>query len=218
MVLIVTIFQGIRAKKTPKILKTAIGMVKVCEPYPIGLWGAAIKNIAQKMMFEVINSTFFTQKTHFKSSLKFFLLFKLDLKWVFTVKKLSFWLQTSLSELNFWLPPLWGQLGLAYPLRLKGVKSADFYPPNSRFPYFFGFVWLGCLEILVLAMPVSLEAIAVKKSPKIPLWNFWTFFFFFFQMAIDRVKMIFQTPNKASHASNIINIWFLMKNRYPKKY
>ena len=119
----------------------------------------------------------------------------------FTVKKLSFWLQTSLSEPNFWLPPLWGQLGLAHPLRLRGVKSADFYPPNSRFRYFFVFFWLGCLEILVLAMPESLEAIAVKKSPKMPLWIFWTFFFLFFfflffQMAVDRIKMIFQTPNK----------------------
>ena len=84
----------------------------------------------------------------------------------FTVKKLSFWLQTSLSEPNFWLAPLWGQLGMAHPLRLTGVKSADFYPPNSRFWYFLGFFWLGYLEILVLAMPKSLEAIAVKKSPK----------------------------------------------------
>ena len=56
----------------------------------------------------------------------------------------------------------------------------------------FCFFLNGCLEILVLAMPESLEAIAVKKSPKMPLWNFWTFFSFF-QMAVDRVKMIFQT-------------------------
>ena len=70
--------------------------------------------------------------------------------------------------------PLWGPLGLAHPLRLRGVKSADFYPPNSRFQYFFGFFWLGCLEILVLAMLESLEAIAVKKSLKMPLWIFFT--------------------------------------------
>ena len=94
----------------------------------------------------------------------------------FTVKKLSFWLQTSLSEPNFWLAPLWGQLGMAYPLRLTGVKSADFYPPNSRFWYFFWFFWLGCLEILVLSMPINLEAISVQKSLKMPLWNFWTLF------------------------------------------
>ena len=98
----------------------------------------------------------------------------------FTAKKLSFWLQTSLSEPYFWLAPLWVQLGMAHPLRLTGVKSADFYPPNSRFWYFFGFFWLGCLEILVLAMPESLEAMSVQKSPKMPLWNFLTFFDFFF--------------------------------------
>ena len=51
---------------------------------------------------------------------------KLDLNWLFCIKKLSFWLQTSVSEPNFCLPPLWGQLGLADPLRLRGVKSADF--------------------------------------------------------------------------------------------
>ena len=134
----------------------------------------------------------------------------------FTVKKLSFWLQTSLSEPNFWLPPLWGQLGLAHPLRLRGVKSADFYPPNSRFRYFFGFFWLGCLEILVLAMPVSLEAIAVKKSPKIPLWNFWTFFSFFFQMAVDRVKMIFQTPNKGLTCFKHYKFLIFDEKSYPK--
>jgi hypothetical protein len=49
------------------------------------------------MIFEAINSTFFTQKTHFKSSLKRRKNFKLDLKWVFWGKKLNLWLQTSLS-------------------------------------------------------------------------------------------------------------------------
>ena len=136
----------------------------------------------------------------------------------FTLSKLSFWLQTSLSEPNFWLPPLWGQLGLAHPLRLRGVKSADFYPPNSRFRYFFGFFWLGCLEILVLAMPVSLEAIAVKKSPKIPLWNFWTFFFFFFQMAVDCVKMIFQTPNKGLTCFKHYKFLIFDEKQLPQKF
>ena len=139
----------------------------------------------------------------------------------FTVKKLSFWLQTSLSEPNFWLAPLWGQLGMAYPLRLTGVKSADFYPPNSRFWYFFGFFWLGCLEILVLAMAESLEAIAVKKSPKMPLWIFWTFFFFFFfffQTAVDRVKMIFQTPNKGLICFKHYKFLIFDEKQLPKKF
>ena len=136
----------------------------------------------------------------------------------FTVKKLSFWLQTSLSEPNFWLPPLWGQLGLADPLRLRGVKSADFYPPNSRFRYFFGFFWLGCLEILVLAMPESMEAIAVKKSPKMPLWNFLTFFSLFFQMAVDRVKMIFQTPNKGLTCFKHYKFLIFDEKQLPQKF
>mgnify|MGYP005666914267 CR=1 FL=1 len=140
----------------------------------------------------------------------------------FTVKKLSFWLQTSLSEPNFWLAPLWGQLGMAYPLRLTGVKSADFYPPNSHFWYFFGFFWLGCLEILVLSMPESLEAIAVKKSPKMPLWIFWTFFFLFFlffsKMAVDRVKMIFQTPNKGSTCFKHHKFLNFDEKKYPQNF
>ena len=136
----------------------------------------------------------------------------------FTLSKLSFWLQTSLSEPNFWLPPLWGQLGLADPLRLRGVKSADFYPPNSRFRYFFGFFWLGCLEILVLAMPESMEAIAVKKSPKMPLWNFLTFFSLFFQMAVDRVKMIFQTPNKGLTCFKHYKFLIFDEKKLPKNF
>ena len=132
---------------------------------------------------------------------------------------MSFWLQTSLSEPNFWLAPLWGGLGMAVQLRLTGVKSAYFYPPNSRFQYFLGVFWLGCLEILSLSMPISLEALSVQKSPKVPLWNFLTFFDFFFlfsKRAVDRVKIIFQTPKKAAHASNIINFWILMKKNTPK--
>ena len=35
-----------------------------------------------------------------------------------------------------------------------------------------------------------------KKSQKISKWHFWTFFSSFFQMAVDHVKMIFQTPKK----------------------
>ena len=39
-------------------------------------------------------------------------------------------------------------------------------------------------------MPESLEAIAVKKSPKMPLWKFSTFFdFFFSKTPVDRVKI-----------------------------
>ena len=48
-------------------------------------------------------------------------------------------------------------------------------------------------------MPESLEAIAVKKDQKCHFeffGLFFSFFFFFFQTAVDRVKMIFQTPNK----------------------
>ena len=136
-------------------------------------------------------------------------------------KKLSFWLQTSLSEPNFWLAPLWGQLGVAVPLRLTGVKSANFYGPNSRFRYFFGFFWLGCLEILVLSMPESLEAIAVKKSPKMPLWNFLTFsdfFFFFSKMAVDRVKMIFQTPNKGGTSFKNYKFLIFDEKQLPQKF
>ena len=77
-----------------------------------------------------------------------------------------------------------------------GSNQLTFTLRTPVFDIFLGCFWLGCLEILLLAMLVSLEALAVKKSPKIPLWNFWTFFSFFFQMAVDCVKMIFQTPNK----------------------
>ena len=106
---------------------------------------------------------------------------------------MSFWLQTSLSEPNFWLPTLWGQLGLAHPLRLRGVKSADFYPPNSRFQYFLGF--------FLAWMPWNISTINAWKpgshcsQKKVQKCHFEIFglFSFFFQTA---VKMTFQTPNK----------------------
>ena len=106
-----------------------------------------------------------------------FFFFKLDLKWRFCIKKVSFWLQTSLSEPNFWLAPLWGGLGMVVQLRLTGVKSAYFYPPNSRFRYWFEVLWLGCLKILVLSMPESLEAIQSKKSKNDTLIFFTEFWF-----------------------------------------
>ena len=69
---------------------------------------------------------------------------------------------------------------MAVQLRLTGVKSAYFNPLNSRFCYFCGFLWLGCLQMLVLLMPESLEAIAVKKKSKNPTLKFLDFFFLFF--------------------------------------
>ena len=102
------------------------------------------------------------------------------------------------------------------------LKSADFYPPNPRFRYFFGFFWLGCLEILVLSMPISLEAMSVQKSPKMPLWKFltffWLFFFLFSKMAADRVKMIFQTPKKGSTCFKHHKFLNFDKKKYPQKF
>ena len=114
----------------------------------------------------------------------------------FTVKKLSFWLQTSLSEPNFWLAPLWGQLGMADPLRLTGVKSADFYPPNSRFWYFLGFFLAWMPWNISTSNGWKPGSHCSQKKSKNATLNFLDFFFFFFQTAVDRVKMIFQTPNK----------------------
>ena len=140
----------------------------------------------------------------------------------FTVKKLSFWLQTSLSEPNFWLAPLWGQLGMAYPLRLTGVKSADFYPPNSRFWYFFGFFWLGCLEILVCTSnawkPGSHVSPKKSKNATLKCFDFFDFFFLFSKMAVDRIRMIFQTPNKGSTCFKHHKFLNFDEKKYPQNF
>ena len=77
--------------------------------------------------------------------------------------QIGFYLSLFISNYSY------AQISTAEQLRLKGVKSAVFYPRNSRFRYFFGLFWLRCLEILLLSMPESMEAIAVQKSPKMPL-------------------------------------------------
>ena len=67
-------------------------------------------------------------------------------------------------------------------------------------------------------MPESMEAIAVKKSPKMPLWNFLTFFSLFFQMAVDRVKMIFQTPNKGLTCFKHYKFLIFDEKKLPKNF
>jgi hypothetical protein len=124
---------------------------------------------------------------------------------------LGFWLQTSLSEPNFWLAPLWDRLGMADPLRLRGVKSADFYPLNSRFWYSFGVFWLGCLEILVLSMPESHFSQKNPKNATLKFFDFFWLFFLFSKMAIDCVKMMFQSPNKGGTC-------FKHEKKQPKKF
>ena len=76
---------------------------------------------------------------------------------------------------------------MAVQLRLTGVKSAYFYPPNSCCRYFFGFLWLGCLKILVLSMPESLEAIAVQKVQK-------CHFEFFYRILVPQTFKLTQYP------------------------
>ena len=136
----------------------------------------------------------------------------------FTPKKLSFWLQTSLSGPNFWLPPLWGQLGMADPLRLRGVKSADFYPPNPRFWYFFGFflAWMPWNTSTINAYK-PWSHVSPKKSKNATL-TFFDFFFLFSKMALDRVKMIFQTPNKGSTCFKHHKFLNFDEKKYPQNF
>ena len=109
----------------------------------------------------------------------------------------------------FWHPwHPWGRIHIDLKKILSNpAVSADFYPLGSGFPYFF---WLGCLEILLLSMPKSMEAITVQKS-KNATW--YLFLIFFPKTPLDQVKMVFI---HLTNASNIIT--FLMKNSYPKNF
>ena len=111
-----------------------------------------------------------------------------------------------------------GPIGLGWPTQIEGGQISWLLASELPFSIFFGFFWLGCLEILVLAMPESMEAIAVKKSPKMPLWNFLTFFSLFFQMAVDRVKMIFQTPNKGLTCFKHYKFLIFDEKKLPKNF
>ena len=113
-----------------------------------------------------------------------------------------------------------GPIGLGWPTQIEGGGSNQltFSLRTPVFDIFLVFFWLGCLEILVLAMPESMEAIAVKKSPKMPLWNFLTFFSLFFQMAVDRVKMIFQTPNKGLTCFKHYKFLIFDEKKLPKNF
>jgi hypothetical protein len=61
---------------------------------------------------------------------------------------------------------------MAVPLRLTQLT---FTPQNFCLRYFFGLFGLGCLEILLLSMPESLEAIAVKKKSQNATLKFFDF-------------------------------------------
>ena len=99
------------------------------------------------------------------------------------------WQTMQCSMMIYWL-------GMAVQLRLTGVKSDDFYPVFNMFCVFIA--W----------MPLNISTINAwkpgshcsQKKSKNATFNFLDFFFpfflFFFQTAVDRVKMIFQSPNK----------------------
>ena len=110
-----------------------------------------------------------------------------------------------------------GRLGLAVPLKLMRVKSADFYPQDSCFQYFLVFLaW----------MPWNIATINVwkpgshcsQKSPKLPLCNFLTFFLILFaKFPVDCVKMSFQIPNKGGTCFKHYNFLYFDKTQLPQK-
>ena len=70
----------------------------------------------------------------------------------------------------------------------QGSNQLTFILWIPVFDIFGGVLWLGCLKILVLSMPESLEAIAVKKSPKMPLYTPYTYLL---EMSFKVSKMVF---------------------------
>ena len=115
----------------------------------------------------------------------------------------------------FWHPwHPWGRIHIDLKKILSNpAVSADFYPLGSGFRYFF---WLGCLEILLLSMPKSLEAITVQKSKNATM-IFGTFFWFFFSKNAHRSgKNGFHTPNKSGTCFKHYN--FFDEKQLPQKF
>ena len=118
------------------------------------------------------------------------------MKWVFYSKYCEFLASNIIIWAKFLIGTPLGPIGPGWPTQIDGGQISWLLPSELPFLIFF---W-----VFLAWMPWNISTsngwkpgshCSQKKSKNATL-NFLDFFFLFFQTAVDRVKMIFQTPNK----------------------
>ena len=119
---------------------------------------------------------------------------------------------------NFFIPG-WKTLNQKQNFQDISSRSAhwttNFTNPKFQFPQFKNRVlgWFECMWNQIFGV-----AVFHQKSKIYNVWSMWGLCLVPERSFLrDLRPWSFRHQTKASHASNIINFWFLMKNRYPKK-
>ena len=125
-----------------------------------------------------------------------------------------------LSQIFDWRPSGadWAWL---YHLDWRGSNQLTFTVRIPVFDIFLGFFGLDALKYWYYQCLKAWKPLQSKKVQKCHFeifWLFLTFFFFFSKMAVDRVKMIFQTPNKGGTCFKHYKFLNFDEKQVPQKF
>ena len=126
----------------------------------------------------------------------------MDLKWVFYGKKVEFLASNIIIWTKFSIATPPEPIGLGSPTQIDGSQISWLLPSEFPFLIFFWFflAWMPWNTSTINGFkPWSHFSPKKSKNATLKFFDFFlTFFVLFSKMAVDRVKMIFQTPNKGS--------------------
>ena len=117
----------------------------------------------------------------------------------FYSKKVEFLASNIIIWTKFLIATPLGPIGLGSPTQIEGGQISWLLPSELPFSIFFKFflAWMPWnISTSNAWKPESHCSQKKSKNATLKFFDFFLTFFFFFQMAVDRVKMIFQTPNK----------------------
>jgi hypothetical protein len=144
------------------------------------------------------------------------------LKWVFYTKKVDFLASNIIIWTKFLIATPLGPIGLGWPTQIEGGQISWLLPSESPFSIFFWvfLTWMPWNTSTINAYkPWSHVSPKKSKNATLKFFDFFlTFFFLFSKMAVDRVKMIFQTPNKGSTCFKHHKFLNFDEKKYPQNF